>query len=112
MCEPRFGRAHTVRSHFLQSLLYMRQRGSAVWSLPSHVSRGNHMTLRAHDQVMLGTFVIVVLSVIGGAVTVVGFPGSVAEITISEVLKDTNGALHRAFPSLETLAKLAGIAIT
>jgi tetratricopeptide (TPR) repeat protein len=70
------------------------------------------MPTRVHDHVVLGTLVIVVLAAIGGAITVVGFPGSVAETTVSDALKHANGAVQRAFPSLETLAKLAGLAIT
>jgi tetratricopeptide (TPR) repeat protein len=70
------------------------------------------MAMRAHDQVVVGIFAAVVLAVIGGAVTVVGFHGSGPEILVSNALKNADGALRQAFPSLETLAKLAGLAIT
>ena len=68
--------------------------------------------MRVHDQVILGTALIVVLATIGGAVTVVGFPGTLAETTVTGALTQAHGAVERAFPSLETLAKLAGLAIT
>ena len=68
--------------------------------------------MRVHDQVILGTALVVVLAAIGGAVTLVGFPGSMVATTVREALTHANGAVQSAFPSLETLAKLAGLAIT